>query len=916
MTTTLIGKKYEIVREIKRGGFGVIYQGMDQLFNKPVAIKTVDPALLGEAKYIDMFQREAVSIAQLNHQNIVQIFDIKRDEDGQIYIIMEYIDGLDLGKLLRLCRQLNRPLPLTLGVYIIAEICAGLDYAHNRRDSQTNQPLNIVHLDISPSNIMLSRSGEVKIIDFGMANLKRLQPRNKNEVYIQGKLNYLAPEQVNGSEHLDRRVDIFATGLILYEVITGERLIKSSNPQEVVELLRSRQQDWTEALPPDIPEKLQNVLEKSLAAKPENRYPTANQMYLDLMNYLLLTDPAADFMNDLANFVSNIMKLSESEATDQENLLSMPEVNNFEKESENENHHDDLAEATQAFEATSVLAEEGNEKEKEEKAPEALIEDHEFNELDEPRLPHEKEAQSVPSEAIIVEDAIQENEPEELEKETAVEMVSSAPTTIKQEEDSHYYSIVGQEEELIEDDEDQKTIIDVVRLSARTHKKAIATTLVSLIIGIIAFTVIDTFAHFTRMGTNIYDFLFPPAIKIESIPPGAQVFLDDQPLEATTPLSLDEISPGVHKLMLVLPRFDPIIKTINVPRKGQLKMSGEKQRHASQPFVLKFKSKLTFESQPSGAEIHINGMSINQKTPSSIYWEVSEQPVEIAMIYPGLPQLTGLKIDLLNGKEIIRDRRLWKFDKSDEIKDNFKIKGIFHKNITISSTPSRADIYLDNFPKPVGVTGLSGSLLLTVGKHTLKLKKSGYITKKFTININKNTPPKIHHLLLRHVRLIARDATVENGDDIGAQLVELSYANKTFKKNNTTPVRLRLLPYRYKAVLQKTGYYKTVVEISPTDKVVVAQMKPMDSKLTVVVYDASTKKPVEQARISYKDEYNAITKEQFFGFTDKKGIYEGKLTPGFYLIAVYKKGYIKHARNVRIKSNENSKLSIQLKPVQ
>lgn len=103
--TKVIDEKYEIRDEIKRGGFGIIYQGVDLLFGKPVAIKAVEPALLHEAKYIDMFQAEALSIARLNHHNIVHIYDIKRDESGQFYIVMEYIDGCDLAQLLRACRK-------------------------------------------------------------------------------------------------------------------------------------------------------------------------------------------------------------------------------------------------------------------------------------------------------------------------------------------------------------------------------------------------------------------------------------------------------------------------------------------------------------------------------------------------------------------------------------------------------------------------------------------------------------------------------------------------------------------------------------------------------------------------------------------------------------------------------------------
>ncbi|MGH7454222.1 MAG: serine/threonine protein kinase, partial [bacterium] len=193
----ILDEKYELVREIKRGGFGVVYYGRDRLFGKPVAIKAISPDLLGEAKYVDMFQAESLSVARLNHHNIVRLYDIKRTEDGQFYIIMEYIDGFDLGKLISASRKGAVNLPFHLGAYIVAQSCAGLDYAHARRDPDTHQPLNIVHQDISPSNIMINRLGEVKLIDFGMAGARRRstsQRGRKREVLLQGKISYIAPE--------------------------------------------------------------------------------------------------------------------------------------------------------------------------------------------------------------------------------------------------------------------------------------------------------------------------------------------------------------------------------------------------------------------------------------------------------------------------------------------------------------------------------------------------------------------------------------------------------------------------------------------------------------------------------------------------------------------------------------------------
>ena len=179
----LIQNKYEIVSKIKQGGFGIVYKGYDHVFEKPVAIKAIEPSLLREAKYIDLFLEEAKNAGKLSHNNIVHIFNLVRDESGQFFIIMEYVNGADLGKILRQCRKKNILIPQKLSIFIVKEICKALEYAHNKRDLITDKPLKLVHQDISPSNIMTSRTGHVKLIDFGLAKI-RFQNNNSNEIVV------------------------------------------------------------------------------------------------------------------------------------------------------------------------------------------------------------------------------------------------------------------------------------------------------------------------------------------------------------------------------------------------------------------------------------------------------------------------------------------------------------------------------------------------------------------------------------------------------------------------------------------------------------------------------------------------------------------------------------------------------------
>ena len=986
-TVISIDEKYEIHEIIKKGGFGIVYKGVDKLFDKPVAIKAVDPDLLGEARYIDMFQAEALNIARFSHHNIVHVYDVKRGDEGQFYIIMEYIDGPDIGTLLRLCKHKNRPLPLHLGLYMIAETCAGLDYAHNRRDAKTNKPLNIVHQDISPSNIMLTRSGEIKIIDFGMANLRKFKPQKKNEVVIQGKLNYLAPEQLDREITPDRRADIFALGLVLYEIVAGERLIKSSNPQEVVELLTAGTLDLTPALQNDLSPKLQEVLTHSLELDREKRYPTANHMYMDLMHELILTAPAADFMSELSAFVNELYTVEEAEqlaagmqktavvseeaaveksgddtlqgmedeiellnteagepaqaVTDAEDSVAPPvsdksEDNGADLGEISENLVEEISEKLESDETAS--SENGHAEAGTDGAPAET-------ETSEPPFANGEVAGDAEKDEELREDAApgfavrrnkragkkrnrkknkrvsftttsedKKQEPVETDDDSGATpepdfaQVSPAPADKKMVSEEQARSF--QPPDFFEDADDEvKTIIDVVRLSARNHQKGIVTGVITLMVLFLTFTAVDTFARFTSYGSSIYDFFFPPAIIIESIPAGAEIFLDDEPLASTTPLRLEEIPPGVHKLTLKLSRFEPITRSITVPGNGELKVDGETGRHPSKPYVFVFKSRLNFSSNPPGATITINDITLAEKTPTTVFWDVQEEPVQISMSRAGFPSLTGLSLDMMEGSEFIEDRRFWKFERIDETRDDFAIEGIFRKTVTIQSVPNRAEVLLNG--TPVGLTGISGDLALTVGKHQITLQKRGYISRTFTLDVNENTPDNIRAILLRRVSIASRDASQITSDDLKARITRVEYSRRSISIDKTTPATLQLQPYACKITLSKEGYQDTVVTVGALQKEVIASLQPIPAKLSILIVDDRKDSGIPAAQIIYKRR-GTLSKESALGATDSTGTLIGEIPPGTFQFTVIKPGYNAATKTMRVYLDRQNRITFRL----
>lgn len=865
----VLDHKYEILSEIKRGGFGVVYLGRDRLFDKPVAIKAISPELLGEAKYLDLFQAESLAVARLNHHNIIRIYDIKREEEGQFYIIMEYIDGLDLRQLINAARKDRHLLPPHLSAYIIAEACAGLDYAHTRRDPDTHQPLHLIHQDISPGNIMINQLGEVKIIDFGLANARRRPAKagekgeGKNEVLIQGKLGYLAPEQVLNNGPLDHRLDIFALGAVFYEMLTGQRLFKENSPSATVQNLRAGSWDLALLKATDTPEPLVRVVERALQKEPRQRFQSANQIYVELMNFLASREPALDYALELGTLVQRLAP-SRSPAALHEAPAAQPPVITvpaFEDNFAGSVPQEDFTIA----EAEMVL---NLDESKLHFNSETLAEKFEHT----PALPFEVE---VPPQA--------EPEPHHTD---------AAPMP----QEGAFYKVIAEEEE----ENEARTIIDVVRLSARTHRKAILRTLAGTCAALILFVIGDVWGQWTSFGTGIYDLIFPPAIKIVSFPSGAQVYLDDEPLPKTTPLAIEKISPGVHKLTLTLPRFESIVRSIQVPSQGSITVAEERQPEADQPYVFRFKTILEITSKPEGAEVYLNGAKYAQATPCRVLYEVSSEPLHIELRKDGLMTLGGFNLNTISGAETIEDRRLWRFDRIEGQREHFTIIGTFVKPVTINSTPSLAEIFVDDDANPVGLTGYATELLLTIGTHKITLQKENFLPRTFALEIDENSPSEYNETLSRLVRIFAKNANSASDDDIKAQVTEIIHGGRSTKIKATTPCELTLLPYPYKIILSKPGLADYVLTIPATSNVAIARMSAGSIMTEITVLDERSGRALNNVEISYQAAARASEPETFFGETDESGIAERSLPPGEYRFRVKKLGYGMSVKQVQV----------------
>jgi len=281
--------KYLLLDRVSVGGMAEVFKAKSygvEGFEKIIAIKRILPTMGEDRDFIKMFIDEAKIAGQLAHANICQIFELGRI-DGSHFIAMEYIWGKDLLQIQNRLRKLKQPMPVAMACFVIAKVLEGLDYAHRKRDP-LGRPLEIVHRDCSPQNVLVSYEGEVKVIDFGIAKATSRNSRTMAGV-LKGKFGYMSPEQVRGLP-LDRRSDLFALGTMLYECLTGERLFQGETDFSTLEKVRNVDIQRPRDINPSIPESVERVILKALAKDVEDRYQWCSEMLADLQQYLMSQD--------------------------------------------------------------------------------------------------------------------------------------------------------------------------------------------------------------------------------------------------------------------------------------------------------------------------------------------------------------------------------------------------------------------------------------------------------------------------------------------------------------------------------------------------------------------------------------------------------------------------------------------------
>jgi serine/threonine-protein kinase len=299
-------QRYKVLEKVAAGGMAEVYRAESaglEGFKKIVAIKRVLPHLSEKKQFIGMFLDEARVSAHLSHSNCVQVFDIGVG-DNTYFIVMEYVDGSDLKGVIEYRRKLNQPFPVEEACLICVKICEGLAYAHELTDSK-GESLHIVHRDMSPPNVLITRHGEVKIVDFGLAKANSQLERSEPGI-IKGKFSYLSPEAAKGGT-VDGRTDIFAVGIILWELLAGRRLFMGESDLETVRMVQSARVPSIREINRAVSPELERVLMKALTEDPAQRYQRARD-FGRALNQLLFTMGRSVSSFEIAELVEPIRR--------------------------------------------------------------------------------------------------------------------------------------------------------------------------------------------------------------------------------------------------------------------------------------------------------------------------------------------------------------------------------------------------------------------------------------------------------------------------------------------------------------------------------------------------------------------------------------------------------------------------------
>ncbi|MDR2192658.1 MAG: PEGA domain-containing protein [Endomicrobium sp.] len=662
-----INDQYVTVKKIGQGAFGVVWQAYDFSLRNFIAVKEL-LSEYSEPKFVEMFYKEALIAKNIIHDNIVRVQHFWKGNNGSYYITLDFVRGIDLEDLLRRCSELRIRMPWELSVIIAISMLKALDYANRvARDSITGKPYGIVYRDVSPGNVLISFDGNVKLSDFGVAKTADEIKEGIKQKVITGKYPYMSPEQMRGDANLDHRTDIFSTGVVFYEMITGKPLFTGEN-SEIKSQVLNEKFDTGALAGLNIPYEISEILSKSLEKDRELRYEKAIEMYRDLRR-LLKGIEAEELAVDLSSFISKIMEKELSRSDNVTNLVKTLDRNDIKN---NQN------------------------------IPKILCNDF-----------------------IVGEDNV---EHPAASQQFAAQAQSAAGSSQQRQQTSEFQPQhnAGQPQPQVE--AKGKTVFEEVGDWLASRFKSLKSKIIKIaaafVLAVIIFAALDIFMQLTPFGKNIYSRVNPPDVVITTIPSGATVSMKTrdngetviQNASSAQPISLRKVQPQTYIVTALKEGFKPVQRVVRIEER-----TGKSSKAKQEKIEIMFDFMLDVNSEPPGADVYIDGNKFGV-TPCKVQLVAGEHTVRLALVgYEDLGSKAkeaiegqcNIDFSRANADEMFGgvDKKYWNTElKKIDGENVFSIKGHMYKRFTFKSLPAGMIVHIDGESRPRGRTPITANI--------------------------------------------------------------------------------------------------------------------------------------------------------------------------------------------------------------
>ncbi|MDR1941544.1 MAG: protein kinase [Endomicrobium sp.] len=882
-----INDQYVTVKKIGQGAFGVVWQAYDFSLRNFIAVKEL-LSDYSEPKFVEMFYKEALIAKNIIHDNVVRVHHFWKGSNGSYYITLDFVRGADLEDLLKRCNELKIKIPWELSVLIAISMLKALDYANRvARDSITGKPYGIVYRDVSPGNVLISFDGNIKLSDFGVAKTADEISEGMRQKIVTGKYPYMSPEQMMGASDLDHRTDIFSTGIVFYEMITGKQLYTGEN-HEIKSQVLNQKFDSGLLAGLNIPYEISEILSKALEKDRDMRYDRAIEMYRDLRR-LLKGVETEELAVDLATFVSKVMG---KEVEDSDSVVNL--VKNLDRQEIKNN--------------ASIPKITCND---------FIVGDESSNENQEAPVPfvNTDTGASAAADAAVVAPAAAPNiaQPQPQRQVPAAEKPFVSPAA------AHSQPPAPEAK--------GKTVFEEVGdwlvNKFRSLKSKIIRIIAVFILVILLFLGLDVFIQITPFGKNVYSRLYPPDVVITTVPSGATVSMKTREGEAviqnassSQPIPLRKVQPQTYIITALKDGFRPVQRVVRIEeRSGK---SGVKQ----EKIEIMFDFMLDVNSEPQGADVYIDGNKFGV-TPCKVQLMAGEHTIRLALAgYEDLGSKAkeskegqcnvdfskSDKGDIFSGV----DKNYWQTElKSIDGENVFSIKGHMYKQFEFNSVPKNMMVHIEGESRPRGYTPLKVNIKSGEYKVRLMDPEGRYGESLNKISINASSVSELSVQMNKLIRFSVKGKSA--GESFIARLnIKSAEYNTTRNIGTGKPVVIPLpTNSRYSFTFTADDFKPYVVrnmDIANINSVNASmEYAPVPFSVKVVSPDQKTGevKPVE-AYIYVGD--------NIVGKTDKDGLWTANYDPGTLKGKIVATNYITQDYEVRLPPGKGFNREIVLVP--